>query len=86
MLIFFLCCKTAANVAFLLVYIQNLPRLTGKGLINVSETVGDIFMNRRFTNSKMLRCLSYRAIIINNIVRYLHSAFLNIILQEKPLQ
>lgn len=63
-----------------------MPLICLHGLLTLSPILTVLFyhfrMYRTLTNSKLIRRLSNRSIVLNNIFGYLHSSFLNIAFQK----
>ena len=81
MSVFLPCGQPAPDMSLLLVHIQHLPGLRGQHRIQLAKPFCHIFMYRRFGNSKFFCCLSHCRIFFDNIIGYLYSSLLDIILQ-----
>ena len=81
-LVLFLRGKSAADVAFGFVDVQNDARLGGKGRIDLFEAFRDVLMYRRFADPEPFRRLPHRCVMLNNITGDRRRALFNIILQR----
>lgn len=62
--------QSTANMALLLVQIQDFAHLCGKGWADGGEAFGDVFMYRTLTDPELFRRIPHRCSILNNIIRY----------------
>ena len=79
-LIFFLGCHTAADMALGLVDIENVTRLCGKLRVYSKQPVSirDILVHSGFADAKLLCSLTHRGIVFNYVVGDFHRPCLNI--------
>lgn len=73
-------------MALRFVDIKDFSCLNSKGRIDLEEAVGDVFMYRTLTYSKLLRCLPHCCICCDDIICDFNRALFDIILQKKPLK
>ena len=76
--------KSAPDVPFRFVQIQNLSRLTCKRWVDLEKTFCYIFMYSTLTYPKCHRRLPHRRLIFNNIISNLNRSLLNIIFLKTP--
>lgn len=80
-LIFFFCCKSAADMPLRFVDIQNLSGLLCQKRIDLRQTFCRVLMHRALTDSKSFRRLAHRRMIVYNILSDFHSSFFDILFQ-----
>ena len=80
--IFLLRGKPSSDMAFGLVQVQHLPGLRRQGGIDLHETFGHVLMYRALADTKGLRRLSHRGIIVDDIVGNADGTLFDIILQR----
>ena len=83
MQIFFLCRQPAADMSLRLVHIQHDPGLARQRWVDLLQAFGYVFMYRTLTYPKLLRRLSHRRIIIDDIASDRHRPLLNIFFHRK---
>ena len=81
MQIFFSGCKSASDMAFLLVHIQHQPDLLCQSGIDLYQAVSTVLMCRTLTDPELLRRLPHCCPGLNDIFRNFHCTFLDIIFQ-----
>ena len=75
--------KSATDVTFFFIHIQNLTRLSRQCRIDLDQPVCHIFMYCTLTDSKFFRRLSYCRFCFYYVMCNLHCTFFDIILQRK---
>ena len=83
MQIFFFRSKSAPDMTFLLVHIQNLSNLYGKRWIDHFETFSTVFMYRTLTYPELLRRLTHGSTILYYVTGNFYDTLFNIIFQRK---
>ena len=82
-LIFFLGCHTAADMALGFVDIEYLSGFFCQSRIDLHQTFRDIFMYSGFADSKLTGSLSDGRVGFDNIAGYCQGTFFNIFFQKK---
>ena len=78
--------QTPTNMSFLLVHIQHLANCRCKAWIDLTKTFCTVLVCCALTDSKFLRCLTYRCICLNDITGDFHCPFFDIIFQKETPQ
>lgn len=80
--VFLLCGKPSPDMPLRFVQVQHLPGLHGQGGIDLHETFCHVLMYRALADTKGLRRLSHRGIIVDDIVGNADGTLFDIILQR----
>lgn len=82
--VFFACCHTASDVAFLLVDIQNLTYLYIEVSIYLGKPLGEILMYGGFGNAKILRRGADSGTSFNHVHSQFTGTFVKIFFHAQP--
>ena len=84
MLIFFPSGQAPADVPLGFIYVQNDSRLGGKGRIDMFKPIRNVLVYCGLGNSKPFRRLSYRRIVVYNVIGDGHRPLFDIFFQGVP--